>query len=77
MTTVILLTTASPEGVAAARGLLSLLAIASVWAMLFAVRQVAKAVSFLLRIVLVLIATVALGALAVVLLAQLALALGP
>ncbi|MEU8251581.1 hypothetical protein [Nonomuraea sp. NPDC048916] len=68
---------ASPEGVAAARGVLYLFAAISFWALILAVRQVSKVVTTLLRALLVLIAITALGAVAVAIIAQVALALGP
>ncbi|MEV0596084.1 hypothetical protein [Nonomuraea cavernae] len=68
---------ASPEGVAAARGALYLFAAVSFWALILAVRQVSKVVTVLLRALLVLLAIAALGAGAVAIIAQVALALGP
>lgn len=70
------MTVASPEGVTAARGVLSLFAFVSLWALLFAVRQVTKAVSILFRLTLFIVAVAALGAMAVAVIAQVALAIG-
>jgi hypothetical protein len=67
---------ASPEGVNAARGALYVIAMISLWALLFALRQVSKVVSTLLRLTLVLIAVVAIGAVTVAIIAQVLLALG-
>ncbi|MFI7446404.1 hypothetical protein ACIBQX_02790 [Nonomuraea sp. NPDC049714] len=67
---------ASPEGVAAARGFLYLCALLAIWALVLAVRQVARAVTTLLRILLVVTAIAALGAAAVAIIGQVALSIG-
>ncbi|MFG1946794.1 hypothetical protein [Nonomuraea sp. NPDC048826] len=66
---------ASPDGVAMARGLLYLVAIVAVWIAIAAIRQFGKAVTALLRATLVVVALAAVGAVVVVVIAQLALIL--
>ncbi|GAA0944682.1 hypothetical protein [Nonomuraea longicatena] len=64
------------EGVAAARGVLSLLAVFAFWAMVVAVRQLGRVVTVLLRLLLLAFAVTAFGALAVAVVAQFALGAG-
>ncbi|WP_336205314.1 hypothetical protein [Nonomuraea sp. LPB2021202275-12-8] len=67
---------ASPEGVAAARGVLYLFAVLCFWALFFALRQVSRVVATLLRVLLLFVAIAALGALAIAIIGQVALSIG-
>jgi heme A synthase len=68
---------ASPEGVSAARGFLYILAMLCLWALVFALRAVPRAVTILLRLMLVMLALAALGVACVAVIAQVVLAIGP
>lgn len=68
-------TIASPEGVAMARGLLYLLAVLAGWTVISAVRRLGKVVTALFRASLMVVALAAVGTVAVVLIAQMALIL--
>jgi hypothetical protein len=66
----------SPKGVAAAQGVLYLLAVLAIWALVACLRQAYRVVAILLRILLVVAAVLALGAAAVAIIAQVALSIG-
>jgi hypothetical protein len=67
---------ASPVGVAAAQGVLYLLAMLAIWALVVSLRQMSRVVTTLLRVLLVVIAIAVLGAAAAAIIGQVALSTG-